>query len=141
MFPETGEDVGFEMRHEVALLPDGSLTMTWRRSFDFGSVKRCFDAVMYFRRDHAPVIDWVGAANCLHVQLWPKVENRAIIVDSRREWLRVGVIRIPIPQLLKGRPYVTEEQEADGALRIHVEIHNDLLGQFFGYEGTYRRVL
>jgi hypothetical protein len=139
MFPETAESVDFTMRHEVAIEANGAVSMTWQRSFDFGSVVRRFDATMLFFKDHAPIIDWHGALGCLHVELCPTVRDGAIVVTSRREWLHLGLLRIPIPNVLKGRPYVHESEEPDGTLRIHVQIHNSILGQLFGYEGTYRR--
>lgn len=140
MFPETGETVGFVMRHDVAVDRDGRVGMTWSRTFELGSITRRFDAVMYFRQDRAPIVDWVGARNCLQVELCPRVEDETIIVTSAREWIRLGPLRTPIPGFLKGRPYVRESQEPDGSLRIRVEIHNTILGLLFGYEGTYRRV-
>lgn len=141
MFPETGEDVEFEMQHAVATDGDGCLSMTWIRTFRFDRVTRRFDARMRFCRDRGPIVDWIGGLGCLHVELCPRVEDRAIVVVSRREWLRAGPLKVPIPGWLKGRPHVREWQEPDGALRIRVEIRNTILGQFFGYEGRYRRVL
>lgn len=139
MFPETGEDVDFEMEHAVAADADGCLTMTWTRTFRFNRVGRRFDALMRFRKDNDRVVDWIGGLGCLHVELCPTVENGAIVVRSRREWLCLGPCRIPIPGWLKGRPHVREWQDPNGALRIRVDIHNSILGRFFGYEGDYRR--
>ena len=139
MFPETGEDVDFEMEHAVSTEADGCLTMTWTRTFRFDRVSRRFDALMRFRKERGPVVDWIGGLGCLHVELCPVVEDGAIVVRSRREWLRVGQWMIPLPGWLKGRPQVREWQEPDGTLRIRVEIHNSILGHFFGYEGGYRR--
>lgn len=140
MFPETGEDVDFEMEHTVASHEDGSLSMTWIRTFRFDRVIRRFDALMRFHPDRGPVVDWIGCLGCLHVELCPRVEDGAIVILSRREWLGVGPFRVPIPGWLKGRPHVREWEEPDGTLRIHVEIHNTLLGHFFGYEGRYQRM-
>jgi len=39
-----------------------------------------------------------------------------------------------------GWPLVSEWQEPDGSLQIRVEIHNTLLGHFFGYEGRYGKL-
>jgi hypothetical protein len=141
MFPETGESVTFEMQHTVSRHKDGGLSMTWIRTFRFGSVTRRFDALMRFHPDRGAVVDWTGGLGCLHVELRPRVEAGAIVVVSGREWLCLGPCRIPIPRLLQGRPRVRESQAPDGALRIRVEIHNAILGQFFGYEGHYRRVM
>ena len=54
--------------------------------------------------------------------------------------VRLGGFRIPLPKFLMGCPLVREWQDADGTLHIRVEIHNTLLGRFFGYEGVYSRV-
>lgn len=139
MFPETGENVDFEMQHSVATEPDGGLSMTWIRTFRFTQVSRRFDALMRFHQDRGPVVDWIGGLGCLQVELCPTVEAGAIVVRSRREWLRIGPWKIPIPEWLKGRPQVREWQEPDGTLWIRVEIHNTILGHCFGYEGSYRR--
>ena len=139
MFPETGEDVDFEMEHAVSTDADGCLTMTWARTFRFNRASRRFDALMRFRKDRGPVVDWIGGLGCLHVELCPAVEDAAIVVRSRREWLCLGPRRIPIPGWLTGRPHVREWQEPNGTLRIRVEIHNSILGHFFGYEGDYCR--
>ena len=98
MFPETGEDVDFEMEHTVASHEDGSLSMTWIRTFRFDRVIRRFDALMRFHPDRGPVVDWIGCLGCLHVELCPRVEDGAIVILSRREWLGVGSCRLPIQQ-------------------------------------------
>ena len=139
MFPETGQDIEFEMEHAVAQEPDGSLTMTWSRTFRFPMVTRRFNALMRFRHDSRRVVDWIGALGFLHVELCPEAEDGAIVVRSRREWLCAGPLRIPLPDQLAGRPLVREWEDLDGTLRIRVEIHSGILGQFFGYEGSYRR--
>lgn len=140
MFPETGEDVDFEMQHTVGREADGTLTMTWMRTYRFKKTTRRFDALMRFRPDADGIVDWIGGNGCLFVELCPRVERGAIVVCSRREWLRIWRFRIPIPSFLKGRPHVREWQEPDGTLRICVEIHNTILGRMFGYEGFYRRI-
>jgi hypothetical protein len=140
MFPETGEEVDFTLRHEVAAHEDGSLSMTWKRTYQFGRVTRQFDALMRFHNDQPHSVRWIGCFGCLHVELCPTVEDGAIFVQSRREWVKLGPIWIPIPEFLKGRPDVREWEDPDGHLRIRVAIHNTFLGQFFGYEGCYKRV-
>lgn len=140
MFPETGEDVDFEMEHTVATEADGCLTMTWARTFRFSGATRRFDALMRFGKDRGPVVDWIGGLGYLQVEFCPTVEGGAIVVGSRRQWLCLGRWRIPIPEWLKGRPQVREWEDPDGTLRIRVAIHNRALGHFFGYEGVYCRV-
>jgi hypothetical protein len=139
MFPETGEDVDFEMEHAVSTDPDGCPTMTWMRTFRFNGLNRRFEALMRFREDRGSVVDWIGGLGCLQVELRPTVEDGAIVVGSGREWFCLGPYRIPLPGWLTGRPHVREWQEPDGTLRIRVEIHNTILGHSFGYEGAYCR--
>jgi hypothetical protein len=97
MFPETGEDVDFEMEHTVSTDADGCLTMTWMHTFRFNGLNRRFGALMRFREDRRPVADWIGGLGCFQVELCPTVENGAIVVGSGREWFRLGACRIPLP--------------------------------------------
>ena len=95
--------------------------------------------MMCFHRQNGPIINWHGCWGLLEVELCPRVEGDAIVVISGREWLTLGFFRVPLPKRLMGRPLVREWQEPDGSLHIRVEIHNTLLGHFFGYEGTTPR--
>jgi hypothetical protein len=140
LFPETGDEVDFEIKHIVTKHDDGSLSMSWIRTFQFSGVARKFIALMRFRRQNGPIVNWHGCGGFLEVELCPRVEGNEIVVISRREWLTLGSLRIPLPEWLKGRPLVREWQDPDGALHISVEIHNTLLGHIFGYEGTYSKV-
>jgi hypothetical protein len=140
LFPETGDEVDFEIKHVVTKHEDGSLSMSWVRTYKFPGVQRKFIALMRFHPKNGPIVIWQGCAGLLEVELYPRVEGNEIIVVSRREWLTLGFLRIPLPGFLMGRPHVREWQEPDGALHISVEIHNTLLGHIFGYEGIYSRV-
>ena len=140
LFPETGKEIDFELKHVVTRHEDCSLSMSWVRTFQFSEVKRKFNAMMCFHRQNGPIINWHGCWGLLEVELCPRVEGNAIVVVSRREWLTLGFVRIPVPNFLMGRPLVREWQESDGALWIRVEIYNSLLGHFFGYEGSYSKV-
>ena len=140
LFPETGEEVDFELKHVVTRHEDCSLSMSWVRTFQFSGVKRKFNAMMCFHPQNGPIINWHGCWGLLEVELYPRVEGNAIVVVSRREWLTLGFLRVPLPKFLMGRPLVREWQEPNGSLWIRVEIHNSLLGHFFGYEGSYSKV-
>ncbi|HMB55427.1 MAG TPA: DUF4166 domain-containing protein, partial [Thermoanaerobaculia bacterium] len=100
---------------------------------------RRFDAVMRIHDDGRCLVDWIGGLGLLQVELSPQVVDGTILVTSRREWVRLGPLKIPIPGWFQGRPQVREWQEPDGTLNIRVEIRNPILGQFFGHEGSYRR--
>src|SRR5262245_12045452 len=139
LFPETGDEVDFELKHVVSKHDDGSLSMSWIRTFQFAGRQRKFHALMCFHPQNGPIINWHGCWGLLEVELCPRVEGNEIIVVSRREWLTLGFLRIPLPNFLTGRPLVREWQEPNGALHIRVEFHNPLLGHFLGYDGIYSR--
>lgn len=139
MFPDTGDDVDFEIEHAVHRHDDGSLSMSWIRTYRFANTTRRFDAVMRFHPNLGPIVNWYGCWGCLQVELCPRVDGDAIVVVSRRKWVRLGPLRIPIPGLLKGRPHVREQQTANGDLHITVIIRNTLLRRIFGYEGIYSK--
>jgi Domain of unknown function (DUF4166) len=67
LFPETGEEVDFEIKHIVTKHDDGSLSMSWIRTFGFSGVKRKFHAMMHFYRQNGPIINWRGCWGLLEV--------------------------------------------------------------------------
>src|ERR1051326_5247968 len=67
MFPETSEAADFEIQHVVDRHADGSLTMSWLRTFRFAGAARRFDAIMRFHPDQGPIVIWSGCLACLPV--------------------------------------------------------------------------
>ncbi len=74
----------------------------------------------------------------LEVELHPRVEGGAICLTSGRQWMRLGRLRMPLPRWLAGQARVCEWEEPDGTFGIRVVIHNPILGDFFGYEGSFQ---
>ena len=83
LFPETGDEVDFEVKHVVTSHDDGSLSMSWIRSFQFSGVQREFHALMRFHPQNGPIINWHGCRGLLQVELVPRVEGDAIVVVRR----------------------------------------------------------
>ena len=137
LFADTGTDIRFELENRVTPLPDGRATMSWNRTFYFPSGTRRFNALMVFDIEREVIIDRLGKSGHLEVDLYPQIREGAMMIQSGRQSLRIGPLRIPIPGWFTGRASVREWQEADGSFGISVTVHNPLLGDFFGYEGSF----
>ncbi len=140
VFAETGMNVPFELENIVNHLFDGRATMTWSRIFHFPQGTKRFHALMVFDPERGVLVDWLGESGHLEVELHPQVQDRAIVVRSGRQWLLFGPIRVPIPRLISGHARIHEWQQEDGSLGICVTLWNPLLGEFFGYEGSFFKV-
>ena len=79
LFPETGDEVDFELKHIVTRHEDGSLSMSWIRTFQFSGVKRKFNALMRFHPQNGPIVNWHGCWGLLEVELCPRVEGDAVV--------------------------------------------------------------
>jgi hypothetical protein len=139
LFRNTGTDVPFELVHEVVPEADGSCSIRFRRTFHFPGVVRRFDAHLTYDPARAAIVDRLGRGGLLEVELhpWVDADAGALCLRSGRQWLRAArYLRVRLPGWLAGAARVREWQEPGGRLGISVVIHNPLLGDFFGYEGT-----
>jgi hypothetical protein len=139
LFSDTGEDVGFLLENEVTLLDDGWTRMRWSRTFYFPQGIRKFDAVMRFDEARNVIVDHFGKRGRMEVDLHPRVEQGAMVIESGRQIVRLGWLRVPMPRLFSAQARIREWEEGDGKFRISVTLHNPLLGDFFGYEGSFAR--
>lgn len=142
LFPETGVGIPFEIVNRLSVGRDGAPRMTFERTFYFPGVRRCFQATMHYSPRDAVVLDALGPTGLLLVELRPSVSDGAMTIRSGGQWLTpFGLrFRIRLPRLLVAHATIREWQESDGLLGIRVTISNPLLGDFFGYEGTFKRV-
>ena len=139
LFAETGKDVGFSLRHRV-VQEDGGPTMVWSRQFHFPKVTRCFDAVMRYDEERACIVDWLGGKGGMEVELHARLIERGIEIESGKQWLRIGRANLPIPSWIAGRATIREWMDEDEQQRICVVVNNPILGDFFGYEGSFALV-
>jgi hypothetical protein len=137
LFADTGTDVPFEMENRVLCLPDGRAAMTWERAFHFPRGTRRFSATMVFDPARGAIVDELGKNGHLEVELHPRVEEGGMVIESGRQRLRLGGGWLPLPAWLAGRACIREWPQSDGSLGIRVTVSNPLLGDFFGYEGTF----
>ena len=140
LFAETGVNVPFELENTVTTQADGRATMSWIRTFRFPRRTRQFPARMCYNPDRRVIVDLLGRGSHLEVELHASIDNGAVVVESGRQWLCIGRWRIAIPRCLRGNAHAREWQVSDDTLGICVTISNPLVGEFFGYEGTFSEV-
>jgi hypothetical protein len=141
LFPETGDGISFQIMNRFFIGTDGIARMTFERKFHFPDVERRFEATMLYDEKADVILDALGHRRHLLVELVPTIENGAITLRSRRQWLTpFGFpIRFPLPRFLAGEATIREWQESETSLGIRVTISNRMFGAFFGYEGTFER--
>ena len=141
LFPETGDGIPFQVVNRFFIGTDGIARMTFERRFHFPGVDRRFEATMRYDEKADVILDALGHRRHLLVELVPTIEDGAITLRSRRQWLTpFGLpIRIRLPRFLAGEAAIEEWQESETSLGIRVTISNRLFGAFFGYEGAFER--
>ena len=140
LFPDTGENVPFDLEHAVERLPDGSATVRFARTFHFPRTTRRFAASLTYNPTRRCLSDRLGRGGLLDVELHPWVEAGELRLRSGRQFLRLGNLKLPVPHWLAGHARVREYEAAGNRLGIEVVISNRLLGDFFGYEGAFTEV-
>ncbi len=139
LFPETGENIPFELSHALELNRSGARSMTLSRTFHFPSNDRRFEGEIIFDPTRKTMIYHLGAARRLEVEMDVHTRNGEMRALSGRQWFHLLGLRLPIPHLLAGRALGREWQRSDGTLCVHVVISNLLLGEVCGFEGTFDR--
>jgi len=140
LFAETGADVPFSLENTATPQADGRATMSWVRTFRFPHCTRQFPATMHYDGDRQVIVDLLGSGSRLEVELHASVDDGAIVVESGRQWLRLRGWRLAIPRYLRGSAHAREWQVSDDTLGVCVTISNPIIGEFFGYEGTFSEV-
>jgi Domain of unknown function (DUF4166) len=126
----------FELRNEIVADRSGEVAMLWRRDHasarGLGSIR--FDPA---RR---VLVDSIGARGRLEVELDPSVEDRAVILRSRRQWIRWLGIRWRLPRLLFGGAEAREWENSEGGIGLELTLRHPLFGPLAGYEAVMREV-
>jgi len=120
----------FELRNE--LLPGHA--MLWRRVLRDGA--RMVDAFGIVRWDprRRALVDTLGRRQAIEVELVPRVEGGALVLASRRQWLRLLGLRIPLPRAVAGSASAHEREGPDGTIVLALSLHHRWLGEYAGYE-------
>ncbi len=127
----------FELRN--ALLAGD--TMLWRRTL-LGA-RAIIDNLGVMRWDPArgALVDAIGRGRAIEVELVPAVEDKGLVLVSRRQWLRVLGVRIPLPRWVAGSAVVREREEPGGRMTLALALHHPWLGGYAGYEAELQAVL
>lgn len=140
LFPETGEDVPFELTQHDEPPDAGPAATQFLRTFHFPRRSRRFPARLTFDPATRRLCDRLGRGGRLEVEMLAVVRGGTLQITTGHQWLRLGRrVRVPVPSWLAGHASVTEWQEAE-ALRIRLVVRNPLLGELFGFEGTFREM-
>lgn len=128
LVPDTGNDVPAHLRIEP--VPGGQ---AWRRTFGFTRVRR-FDALLV--HDGKALLERTGP---FEVEWDVRFRDPdTIFISTLRARVRLGRVRVGLPSMLV--PDVRAIELALGPDKIWVSLvaSHRLLGEFFGYSGTFR---
>lgn len=126
----------FDLRNEVIKDDNRGVAMLWRRTHSSGSGEVSGTGVLRWEPSRRVLIDSIGRGGWLEVELVPTVEDRAVVMTSRRQWLRLGRLRLPLPRAFVGTAKTREWEEPDGRLGLSLTLHHSLLGSYAGYEAV-----
>jgi len=124
----------FELRNQI-LGEDEHPTMVWNRVTRNGP--NTTDATGHLRWDPrlGVLIDSTGPWRLIDVELIPTIDAEgAVIMTSRRQWLRLLGVRFRLPGFLVGSAHTREWEEPEGKIGLSLTLHHPLLGDYAGYE-------
>jgi len=120
----------FEVRNEM--LPGGA--MLWRRSLrDGATAVEAFGIVRWDARRGA-LVDTLGRRQSIEVELLPRVEEGALRLSSRWQWIRLLGLRVPLPAIVAGHARVRESALPGGRILLRLTLSHRCLGEYAGYE-------
>jgi hypothetical protein len=139
MFPESGQNIPFEIANYAYLDPIGRETITWIRTFQTKRPRR-FDAYMIHSEKRRCIVDYLGTHQHLAVDIDIKVDpNGGLRLRSGAQRFYEGFLGFPFPMLFTGIADVCESyDEEQKCFRIEVNVTNRTWGRLFGYKGHFQ---
>ncbi len=138
LFPEAGHDVPFSVRTAGFRDDAGHEVLATIREFEFPGRRRRFDSLTLWDGPGGRLLDFLGTGGHLVTELYPRVEAGALVVESGRQWLRVGGRYASLPDPLAASVEVRDRyDEADGRYHVHAVVENPLAGHVLTYRGTF----
>jgi Domain of unknown function (DUF4166) len=139
MFPESGENIPFQIENYSYVDPLGRETVTWIRTFRARRLRR-FDAYMIYSEQRRCVVDYLGTHQHLAVDIDLTVDpNGGLRLRSGAQRFYEGLVGFSFPLLFSGVADVCEwYDEAAGCFRIEVVVQNSTWGRLFGYRGHFQ---
>ncbi len=139
MFPESGQDIPFQITNYAYLDSFGRETVTWIRTFQTKR-KRRFDAYMIYSEQRGRIVDYLGTHQHLAVDIDLKVApNGGIALRSAAQRFYEGPVGFSFPMPFSGVANVCEwYDESAACFRIEVDVQNAIWGPLFGYKGHFQ---
>jgi uncharacterized protein (TIGR01777 family) len=140
LFPETGRDIPAQMTVRNHRTEDGRPWQTWERIFDFGHVRRRFDARVTFDARSGQVLEHTGPGGRLETHWRIERDGGRMLIEALALFVRIGRLRVRLPRLFSVavRAVQTIDPAAPDQIHIDLSLRNPLLGPVFGYEGSFR---
>jgi hypothetical protein len=137
LFPETGSDVPVTVH--IQAVESGRTLHLWRRDFDFsGGRRRRFTSRIEYDERLGHVIEAVGPGLVLAIAWEIRFEAPSTLHLDCAGWvLRLGPLRTRLPEWLLGSGRAVETVPSPNTIRIDFTISHPLLGDVFGYVGTF----
>ena len=135
----TGTAVPVTLRIAGHRTKDGTAQQLWRRRFEFERPWRMTTISEYDPKRRAP-IDRLGPLLAFEIVWQVTFTPPGTLTLTGRQWrLRAGGLALPLPSRIIGTPSVEHTlAEAGDAVRVSFTNRVPVLGDIFGYEGTFR---
>lgn len=140
MFPESGQDLPFQIDNYPYVDDFGRETVTFVRTMEVGRGKRRrFDATMIYSEAAGRVVDYLGTHQHLAVDLDLSVTDEGgLRLVSGEQRFYEGWIAFSFPAFFTGRAYLTEHfDETKQCYVIDLEVRHARFGLLFGYRGEF----
>ncbi len=139
MFPESGQNVPFQIVNYAYIDAYGRETVTWIRTFHTKRPRR-FDAYMILSEQRGRIVDYLGTHQHLAVDIDLKVaSNGGLSLRSGAQRFYEGPVGFSFPMLFSGVADVCEwYDDANQSFRIEVIVKNRTWGRLFGYKGHFQ---
>jgi hypothetical protein len=139
MFPESGQNIPFEIANYAYVDSLGRETVTWIRTFHARRTRR-FDAYMIHSKERKCIVDYLGTHQHLAVDIDIKVDpNGGLRLRSGEQRFYEGFLGFSFPMIFSGIADVCEwYDEIQQCFRIEVVVSNRTWGRLFGYTGQFQ---
>jgi hypothetical protein len=135
LFPETGRDVPVSL---VIRAEQSGRRHLWRREFRFPRRHRRFTSRMEYDERLGRVIEAVGPGLALALAWDIRFEAPSTLHLACAGWvLRLGPLRIRLPEWFLSSGQAVETVPTANTIRIDFTVSHPLLGDVFGYAGTF----
>lgn len=137
LFLETGSAVPVTV--DIRSVGSRTAQHLWRRDFRFPNRRRRFTSRLEYDERLGHVIEAIGPGKALAIAWDMRFEPPSTMYLDAAGWvLRLGAMRLRLPEWLLGDGRAVETAPAAGTIRIDFTVSHPLLGDVFGYVGTFQ---